>query len=173
MRMGRTPLKARMTPTVALSVAAVLLFPAVAIGATKSREYYAEAERADQGAAALAAGKQLAVNFVTMDYRKFDAYSAQVLSGASGSFRADYAAKLADLKKVMVANHAVSSVKQAEAGLVSSDGDSAEVIVGVVAPTSNSATPKAIDKTYRLRLNLQRTSDTSTPWKVINLVFVG
>jgi Mce-associated membrane protein len=73
----------------------------------------------------------------------------------------------------VVANHAVSSVKQVKAGLVSSDQDSAQVIVGVVAPTSNTATPKAVDKTYRLRLDLQRTSDTTTPWKVINLVFVG
>jgi len=173
MRVRTSPLTARMTPTVALSMAALLLFAAAGIGVTRSRAYYAEADRADQGAAALAAGRQLAVNFVTMDYRKFDSYSAQVLSGASGSFRADYAAKLVDLKKVMVANHAVSSVKQAEAGLVSSDGDSAEVIVGVVAPTSNTATPQAVDKTYRLRLDLQRTSDTNTPWKVVNLVFVG
>ncbi len=173
MTMRTSPLTARLTPTVVLSIAGVLLFPAVAIGATKSRAYYAEADRAEQGAAALAAGKQLAVNFVTMDYRKFDTYSSQVLGGASGSFRVDYAAKLVDLKKVMVANRAVSSVKQVEAGLVSSDGDSAEVIVGVVAPTSNTATPKPVDKTYRLRLNLQRTADANTPWKVTNLVFVG
>lgn len=164
---------ARITPTVVLVLAALLLFAASAIGATKSRTYYAEADRADRSAAALAAGRQLAVNFVTMDYRSFDSYSTQVLSGASGSFRADYAAKLADLKKVMVANKAVSSVKQAEAGLVSCDGDSAQVIVGVVAPTTNTATPQPVDKTYRLRLDLQRTSDTNTPWKVTNLVFVG
>jgi len=164
---------ARITPTVALAAAGVLLFGAAAIGVTKTRPAYAEADRAEQGAAALAAGRQLAINFVTMDYRKFDAYSAQVLGGASGSFRADYAAKLGDLKKVMVANRAVSSVKQAEAGLVSSDADSAAVIVGLVAPTSNTATPQAVDKTYRLRLDLQRTSDSNVPWKVTNLVFVS
>jgi Mce-associated membrane protein len=167
------PLIARMTPAVALAMASLLLFAAAAVGVTKSRQSFAEADRADQGAAALASGRQLAVNFVTMDYRRFDSYSAQVLSGASGSFRADYAAKLADLKKVMVANHAVSSVKQVEAGLVSSDQDSAEVIVGVVAPTSNTATPQAVDKSYRLRLDLQRTSERNAPWKVTNLVFVS
>jgi Mce-associated membrane protein len=163
----------RITPAVALSVAALVLLTAAAIGVTKSRQSFVEAERSSQGAAALAAGRQLAVNFVTMDYRSFDTYSAQVLSGASGSFRADYAAKLADLKKVMLANHAVSSVKQVEAGLVSSDRDSAQVIVGVVAPTSNTATPQAVDKSYRLRLDLQRTPDRNATWKVINLVFVS
>jgi len=168
-----SPVTARITPTLALAVAALLLFAAGVIGVTRSRPYFAEVERADQGALALAAGKQLAFNFVTMDYRKFDAYSAQVLGGASGSFHDDYAAKLAELKKVVVANHTVSSVKRVEGGLVSSDGDSAEVIVGLVAPTSNTASPQAVDKTYRLRLDLQRTSDANAPWKVIGLDFVG
>ena len=164
---------ARVTPFLALAVAALLLIAAAVIGVTKARPYFAERDAANRGASALAAGRQLAVNFVTMDYRKFDSYSAQVLSGASGSFHDDYAAKLAELKKVVVANQTVSSPKQVEAGLVSSDGDSAEVIVGVVAPTSNTATPQAVDKTYRLRLNLQRTSDANASWKVISLDFVG
>ena len=165
--------KARLTPTLALVVAALLLLAGGLIGVTKARPYFAERNRADQGAAALAAGRQLAVNFVTMDYQTFDSYGAQVLSGASGPFHADYAAKLTELKKVVVANRTHSSVKQVEAGLVSSDADSAEVIVGLVAPTSNTATPKAVDKTYRLRLDLQKTSDANAPWKVITLEFVG
>jgi Mce-associated membrane protein len=165
-------LMTRITPTLALGVAALLLFTTAGIGVTKVRPYLAERDRADRGAAALAAGKQLAINFVTMDYRTFDSYGAQVLNGASGSFHADYAAKLADLRKVVVANKTRSSVKQVEAGLVSSDQDSAEVIVGLVAPTSNTATPNAVDKTYRLRLDLHRTTDINAPWKVISLDFV-
>jgi len=165
--------KARLTPTLSLVVAALLLLAGGLIGVTKARPYFAERDRAQQGAAALAAGRQLAVNFVTMDYRTFDSYGAQVLSGASGPFHSDYAAKLAELKKVVVANRTHSSVKQVEAGLVSSDADSAEVIVGLVAPTSNTATPKAVDKTYRLRLDLRKTSDANAPWKVMTLEFVG
>jgi|SRR5450759_2679585 Mce-associated membrane protein len=165
-------LMTRITPTLALGVAALLLLTTAGIGVTKVRPYLAERDRADRGAAALAAGKQLAINFVTMDYRTFDSYGAQVLNGASGSFHADYAAKLADLRKVVVANKTRSSVKQVEAGLVSADLDSAEVIVGLVAPTSNTATPNAVDKTYRLRLDLHRTTDINAPWKVISLDFV-
>ena len=97
-------LMTRITPTLALGVAALLLLTTAGIGVTKVRPYLAERDRADRGAAALAAGKQLAINFVTMDYSTFDSYGAQVLNGASGSFRTDYAAKLADLKKVVVAN---------------------------------------------------------------------
>lgn len=160
------------TPAVASAVAALLLLVTALIGAVTTRSYLAERGRADQRAAALAAGRQLAINFVTMDYRTFDSYGNQVLNGASGSFHTDYAAKLADLKKVVVANRTSSTVKQVEAGLVSSDGDSAEVIVGLVAPTSNTASPKAVDKTYRLRLSLHRTSSANSPWKVISLDFV-
>jgi Mce-associated membrane protein len=62
-------LRARMTPHLALAVAALLLLAGGAIGVTKARPYYAARDHAEQGAAALAAGRQLAVNFVTMDYR--------------------------------------------------------------------------------------------------------
>lgn len=167
------PFTARIRPFVALVLAGLMLLAAGVIGVTRSRSYFAGADRAEQGQLALAAGKQLALNFVTMDYRNFDAYSTQVLSGAAGAFHDDYAAKLAELKKVVVANQTISSVKRVEAGLVSSDADSAEVIVGLVAPTANTASPKAVDKTYRLRLSLQRTSDAKEPWKVIGLDFVG
>ena len=165
-------LAARLTPAVALVVAAGLLLATAVIGVTAARPYFAERDRADQGGAALAAGRQLAIKVVTMDYRTFDSYGAQVLGGASGSFHSDYAAKLVELKKVVVANKTRSSVRQVEAGLVSSDADSAEVIVGLVAPTSNTATPKAVDKTYRLRLTMHRASDASSSWKVISLDFV-
>jgi len=167
------PLTAWIKPNLALAVAALLLLAAGVIGVTGARPYFTERDRADQGAAALAAGRQLAINFVTMDYRTFDSYGAQVLSGASGSFHADYAAKLAELRKVVVANKTRSVVKRVEAGLVSADLDSAEVIVGLVAPTSNTATPTPVEKTYRLRLDLQRTPDQDAPWKVIGLDFVG
>jgi Mce-associated membrane protein len=169
-KLGR--LTARITPAVALAVAGALLFAGAGIGLTRARPYFAERDSAEQGAAALAAGKQLAVNFVTMDYRTFDSYGARVLSGASGSFYTDYAAKLADLKQVVVANKSHSSVEQVEAGLVSANSNSAEVIVGLVAPTSNTATPTAVDKTYRLRLDLHRNSDANASWKVISLDFV-
>ena len=159
-------------PAVAGAVVAVLLLVTALIGVGTTRSYLAERGRADQGAAALVAGRQLAINFVTMDYRTFDSYGSRVLNGASGSFHTDYAAKLADLKKVVVANQTRSSPRRVEAGLVSADSDSAEVIVGLVAATSNTASPTAIDKTYRLRLDLHRTSDAHAPWKVISCDFV-
>ena len=149
---------------------AVLLVGAVVVGATLGRARWERDRTAADAAAALAAGRQLAVNFVTMDASTYDADTARVLDGATGQFRTEYAATIDELKSVVTTNKTVSSVARAEAALVSAAGDAATVVVGVVAPTTNSASSTPQEKTYRLRLELARVGDT---WKVSNLEFVS
>ena len=160
----------RPTPRVLWALAAVLVLAAVAVAATLGRSAW-QARQADESrAAALAAGKQIAVNFVTMRASTFDADTKRVLDEATGQFRTEYASTLAQLKPVVTANQTVSTVERAEASLVSSDGDSARVIVGVIAPTTNASTSTPEKKTYRLRLDLVRVGDA---WKVNALDFVS
>ena len=71
---------------------------------------------------------------------------------------------------MLVANKTVSTVQRTEAALVSGDRDSAVALVGVVAPTTNTAVPKGETKTYRMRLQLQK---VGAEWKVGTLEFVG
>ena len=160
----------RPTPRLLWIVTAVLLLAAVAVTATLGRTAWQQQREADHRAAALAAGRQIAVNFVTMNATTFDADTQRVLDDSTGAFRKEYASTLAQLKPVVTANKTVSTVERAEASLVSGDDDSAKVIVGVVAPTSNASTPKAEKKTYRLRLDLVKVGDA---WKVSNLDFVS
>lgn len=160
----------RPTPRLLWSLAAVLLVAAVAVTATLGRSAWEAQRTADDRAAALAAGRQIAVNFVTMNAATFDADTQRVLAASTGTFRKEYASTLAQLKPVVTANKTVSTVERAEASLVSADDDSAKVIVGVVAPTSNASTPKAEKKTYRLRLDLVKVDDA---WKVSTLDFVS
>ncbi len=160
----------RPTPRLLWIVTAVLLLAAVAVTATLGRTAWQQQREADNRAAALAAGRQIAVNFVTMNATTFDADTQRVLDDSTGAFRKEYASTLAQLKPVVTANKTVSTVERAEASLVSGDDDSAKVIVGVVAPTSNASTPKAEKKTYRLRLDLVKVGDA---WKVSNLDFVS
>ena len=160
----------RPTPRLLWIVTAVLLLAAVAVTATLGRTAWQQRREADNRAAALAAGRQIAVNFVTMNATTFDADTQRVLDDSTGAFRKEYASTLAQLKPVVTANKTVSTVERAEASLVSGDDDSAKVIVGVVAPTSNASTPKAEKKTYRLRLDLVKVGDA---WKVSNLDFVS
>lgn len=168
---GRSrPAVARITPRLVWALAALALLASLALGATKGREWYAARQAEQANAAALAAAKQLAVNFVTVDYQHVDADTARVEDGATGDFLKSYSSSMADLKKVLVANKTVSSVKRTEAAIVSGDGDSAVALVGVVAPTKNTAVPNGETKTYRMRLELRTVGDE---WKVENLEFVG
>lgn len=166
----RPLLGARPGPRLLWALAAVLAVATVVVLATLGRAAWAEREAASARAGALAAGKQLAVNFVTMNHATFDADSARVLAGATGDFRKEYAESVAKLKPVVVQNKTVSKVERAEASLVSADADSAKVIVGVVAPTTNAAATTPEMKTYRLRLDLAR---VGAEWKVSSLDFVG
>lgn len=158
------------TPRLAWALAATVLLAAVAVGATLGRDWWSARQVAGANAGALAAGRQLAVNFATIDYRRVDQDTARVRSGATGPFLAGYTSSLQQLRKVLIENKSVSTVERAEAGLVSGDLDSARVIVGIVAPTSNTAIPQGEKKTYRIRLDLQRAGDS---WKVAGLDFVG
>ena len=160
----------RPTPRLLWILAAVLLLAAVAVTATLGRSVWQQQRDADNRAAALAAGRQIAVNFVTMNAASFDADTKRVLDESTGAFQKEYASTLAQLKPVVTANKTVSTVERAEASLVSSDDDSAKVIVGIVAPTSNASTPQADKKTYRLRLDLVKVGDA---WKVSTLDFVS
>jgi Mce-associated membrane protein len=160
----------RPTPRLLWGLTAVLLLAALAVTATLGRPVWQQQRAADNGAAALAAGRQIAVNFVTMNASSFDADTKRVLDESTGAFQKEYASTLAQLKPVVTANKTVSTVERAEASLVSSDDDSAKVIVGVVAPTSNASTPAAEKKTYRLRLDLVKVGDA---WKVSTLDFVS
>jgi len=152
------------------SLAVLLLLAAVAVTATLGRSAWQQQRDADNRSAALAAGRQIAVNFVTMSAATFDADTKRVLDESTGAFQKEYASTLAQLKPVVTANKTVSTVERAEAALVSADADSAKIIVGVVAPTSNASTPKPEKKTYRLRLDLVKVGDA---WKVSTLDFVS
>jgi Mce-associated membrane protein len=157
-------------PRLLWALTTILFVASVAVLTTLGRSAWDAREAGFDRAEALAAGKQLAVNFVTMDHATFDADSARVLAGATGEFKKEYAESAAKLKPIVVQNKTVSKVERAEASLVSGDADSARVLVGVVAPTRNAAATTPEKKTYRLRLDLTRVGDE---WKVSSLDFVG
>lgn len=165
-----TDARARRVARVLWALVAVVLVAAVALGATRGRAWWSERQLVQANREALAAGRQLAVNFATLDYRTVDADTARVREGATGEFLASYTTSLADLRGVVVENKSTSKVERAEAALVDGDRDSAEVIVGVVAPTTNTNVPQGEKKTYRMKLALREVGGT---WKVERLDFVG
>jgi Mce-associated membrane protein len=164
------PRSARLTPRGLWGLAALVLVAALAVGATLGRDAWTAHQTQHARAEAVAAARQLAVNFVTVDYQQVDRDTARVRAGATGTFLESYTSSVEELKKVLVQNKTVSRAERTEAALVSGDLDSAVVLVGVVAPTQNASVPGGEKKTYRMRLQLRKASDA---WKVENLEFVG
>ncbi|MFC7489774.1 MULTISPECIES: hypothetical protein [unclassified Knoellia] len=149
---------------------ALVLVATVALAGTRGREWWDARAIEHAQTDALAAGRQHAVNFATIDYRKVDEDTGRVKAGATGEFLASYTSQLEGLKKVIVDNRSVSRVERSEAALVTGDRDSATVIVGVIAPTSNTVVPSGEKKTYRTKLGLRLVGEQ---WKVERLEFVG
>lgn len=161
---------ASISPRLLWALTVVALVAAVALGATKGRDWYTAQQTDRANAEAVAAARQLAVNFVTINHATVDKDTARVKAGATGGFLESYSSSVEELKKLIVQNKSVSTVERTEVALVSGDLDSAVTLVGVVAPTKNTAVPNGEKKTYRMRFELRKVNDA---WKVGNLEFVG
>ncbi|CAL9596997.1 putative protein [Streptomyces sp. enrichment culture] len=118
----------------------------------------------------LAAARQSALNFTSLDYRHYDRDSANVLKGATGEFREQFAGQTEQLTKLVAQNKSVSEGQVLEAGLVRSDEDSARVLVVADSKVTNVAAPKGESRTYRLQLDLVRVDGR---WLTSAVEFVG
>jgi Mce-associated membrane protein len=126
--------------------------------------------RDDRRAEILRAARQQAVDFTTLDYRHLDRDLALVLKGSTGDFRRQFKAGTKNLTALVTANKAVSTGEVLDAGLVSSDSDSARVLVVADSTVINTSSPKGEQRHYRIQLNLVRQNGR---WLVSDLSFVG
>jgi Mce-associated membrane protein len=126
--------------------------------------------RDDRRVEVLHAARQQAVNFTTLDYRHLDRDLGRVLAGSTGDFRKQFRAGTKNLTELVTANKAVSAGEVLEAGVVSSDADSARVLVVADSTVVNRANPKGEKRHYRIQLDLVRRQGS---WLVSDLTFVG
>jgi Mce-associated membrane protein len=155
---------------IAFAVLAVLTVVAlVGIGVIGPR-ISAASTRDDRRADVLHAARQQTVNFTTLDYRHLDRDLGRVLQGSTGDFRKQFQAGTKNLTELVTANKAVAKGEVLDAGLVSSDSDSAVVLVVADSTVVNTASPKGEKRHYRLQLTLVRHQDR---WLVSDLTFVG
>ncbi|MDQ1049670.1 hypothetical protein [Streptomyces sp. V4I2] len=153
--------------TVGLVVATVLttaLTTWLGLGLHDQRE--ADQRRQD----ILAAARQSALNFTSLDYRHYDRDSANVLKSATGDFKKQFAAQTEQLTELVAENRSVSQGQVLEAGIVRSDEHSARVLVVADSKVTNTAVPKGEARTYRLRLDLVQRDDR---WLTSDVEFVG
>jgi Mce-associated membrane protein len=154
----------------ALLVLGLLVVAAVALAATSLVRTSDAGAREDRREAVLAAARQAAVNFTTLDYRALDRDLGRVLRGSTGDFRTEFEAGTDDLSALVTQNEAVSEGEVLEAGIVTDDADSARVLVVADATVTNAAEPEPQKKHYRMQLDLVRQGER---WLVSDLQFVG
>lgn len=118
----------------------------------------------------LAAARQSALSFTSLDYRHYDRDSSNVLKGATGEFKKEFAAQTAQLTKLVAQNKSVSEGQVLEAGIVRSDAHSARVLVVADSKVTNTAAPEGQARTYRLQLDLTRVAGR---WLTSDVAFVG
>ena len=118
----------------------------------------------------LAAARQSALNFTSLDYRHYGRDSANVLEGATGDFKKQFAAQTEQLTKLVAENESVSQGQVLDAGIVRSDEHSARVLVVADSKVTNTAAPKGEARTYRLQLDLVHRDGR---WLTSDVEFVG
>jgi Mce-associated membrane protein len=118
----------------------------------------------------LAAARQSALNFTSLDYRHYERDSANVLAGATGDFKKQFAAQTDELTDLVDQNKSVSEGQVLEAGIVRSDENSARVLVVADSKVTNTAVPQGEARTYRLQLDLVHKDGR---WLTSDVEFVG
>ena len=118
----------------------------------------------------LAAARQSALNFTSLDYRHYERDSANVLKGATGDFKEQFAAQTGELTKLVAANRSVSEGQVLEAGIARADERSARVLVVADSKVTNKAAPEGQSRTYRLQIDLVLEKGR---WLASDVEFVG
>jgi Mce-associated membrane protein len=149
-------------------VVATVLTTAVAgrLGFALHDRHATEQQRQD----VLAAARQSALNFTSLDYRHYDRDSGNVLKGATGDFKKQFTAQTAQLTKLVAENKSVSEGQVLDAGIVRSDARSARVLVVADSKVTNTAVPQGEARTYRLQLDLVHRGGR---WLTSDVEFVG
>ncbi|MFG3658537.1 hypothetical protein [Streptomyces sp. NPDC047706] len=149
-------------------VVATLLCTASALWLSSRVYEQREAEQRRQDI--LTAARRSALNFTSLDHRRYDRDSANVLKGATGDFKKEFAAQTEELTELVARNKSVSEGQVLDAGIVRSDERSARVLVVADSKVTNTAAPHGEARTYRLQLDLVHEGGR---WLTSAVEFVG
>ncbi|MFM9371445.1 hypothetical protein [Streptomyces sp. Da 82-17] len=165
-RLARAARSSRV-PAYSLAVSTVVVSAlAVWLGLQVYEQHEAEQRRQD----ILAAARQSAVNFTSLDHRHYERDSKNVLRNATGEFKKQFAAQTAQLTELVEKNKSVSKGQVLEAGITKSDERTARVLVVADSKVTNTAAPEGQARTYRLQLDLRLEGGR---WLTSGVEFVG
>jgi Mce-associated membrane protein len=154
--------------------AALIVLLAVAVSAAlfSGQRWYADhaLERAHQQA--LAAAKQVTVDFVSVSAASVDRDLQRIVSGSTGDFHEEFTRGQAQVRTAVVENNVDSRGTVLRAALLSGSMRHAVVLVAMDATVKNVKAPEGRVSHYRIQVEVDRAGDTGE-WLVSKLQFVG
>lgn len=153
--------------TAGLAVGGVLLLASSGYLAVQTYHRGQEEQRRQD---IVAAARQTATNFTSLDYRRYDRDSKNVLKGATGDFKRQFTGQTKELTKLVSANKSVSQGRVIEAGIARADERSARVLVVADSKVTNTAVKQGQARNYRLQLDLVLEDGR---WMTSDVEFVG
>jgi Mce-associated membrane protein len=105
---------------------------------------------------ALAAGRQIAVDFLAYDYRHIDADFTRVVGESVGKLSKDFATQSASVRDLIVKAKAISTASVASAAVVSVSANGARLLVSLDRTIVNTSAPKGQSNAVDLQLDLVR-----------------
>jgi Mce-associated membrane protein len=138
-----------------LGVIAVAL--AAVIGIYGYTQWWRAEDLKEQRAAATQAARQIGVNLASLDYRQVQKGIDRVLAGTTGNAKNQVATQAKAIADGATQNQAVFQVNQVRAGVISMDGDSADVMVSII--TTNTKVKQGAQRYFRWEMGLTRVDD--------------
>jgi Mce-associated membrane protein len=138
-----------------LAVIAVLVAVGAALlTALTARQLSGDQSRIDTREEALAAGRQIAVDFAAYDYRHIAEDFKRVADESTGEFHKQYLTQSTGVHDLIVKAKSVSTAEVAGAGVVSSDPDKATVVVALNRTVSNTSLDQPQQDSFGLQIVL-------------------
>ena len=138
-----------------VSAVAVLIAVAAAVLAALTAGQMSDAEKQSSVRdGALAAGRQIAVDFAAYDYRHIAADFKRVADESTGKFHSDYLTQTTGLHDLIVKAKAVSTAEVASAGVVGATADRATVVVALNRTIRNSSSENPTADSFGVQILL-------------------
>jgi Mce-associated membrane protein len=113
--------------------------------------------------------RQAALNLTTIDWQSADADVQRILDSSTGTFYDDFSNRSQPFIEVVRQTQSKSVGTISEAGLESSSGEEAQVLVAVTVNISNAAGLEQDPRGWRMRITMQKVGNEA---KVSNVAFV-
>lgn len=136
--------------------ALVLGSAAATLSGVAAKQLSGREQSASFRAQALAAGRQIAVDFAAYDYRHLQADFKRVVSESTGTFKSQYASQSAGVQDLIIKAKAVSTAQIASAGVVDAGPNNASVVVALNRTVTNTSVPNGQKDSFGVQIDMRR-----------------